>query len=181
MKPSLIGKKRKRRTASEIERDKIEMEKNKNKEVPKRGRKPKNDSNNNDSEERHSKLRPDNIMKKIKGKLFNYIIIFINSLLTEKSKEYSLRILDYKFINQLKREVDLEYLKLPLKELFSKKISEKYNSVEKGINEINIKKILELEKDNVEINTALNMTFREWIDVFTMKKKTGEQHPNLRN
>ena len=171
MKPSFIGKKRKRRTASEIERDKIEMEKNKNKEVPKRGRKPKNDSNNNDSEERHSKLRPDNIMKKIKGKLFNYIINYINSLLTEKSKEYSLRILDYKFINQLKREVDLEYLKLPLKELFSKKISEKYNSVEKGINEINIKKILELEKDNVEINTALNMTFREWIDVFTMKKK----------
>jgi hypothetical protein len=172
MKPSLIGKKRKRRTAYEIERDKSKMEKNKDKEPPKRGRKPKNDSNNNDSEEGHSKLRPDNIMKKIKGKLFKYNINFINSLLTEKSKKYSLRILDYKFINQLKKEVDLEYLNLPLKELFSKKISEKYNSVEKEINEINIKKILELEKDNVEINNVLNMTFREWIDVFTMKKKS---------
>jgi hypothetical protein len=172
MKPSLIGKKRKRRTAYEIERDKSKMEKNKDKEPPKRGRKPKNDSNNNDSEEGHSKLRPDNIMKKIKGKLFKYNINCINSLLTEKSKKYSLRILDYKFINQLKKEVDLEYLNLPLKELFSKKISEKYNSVEKEINEINIKKILELEKDNAEINNVLNMTFREWIDVFTMKKKS---------
>ena len=171
MKPPLIGKKRKRRTASEIKRDKIEMEKNKDKEVPKRGRRPKNYSNNNDSEKGISKLRLDNIMKKVKGRIFKDAIQDVNSLLTEKSKKYSLKNLGYEFINQLKRKVDLEYLDMPLKILFSKSISDKYSSFEKEINEKNIQKILELEKDNVKINAVLNMTFREWIDVFTMKKK----------
>ena len=173
MNPPFIGKKRKRRTASEIERDKIEMEKNKNEEVPKRGRKPKNYSNNNNSEKGNcSKLRPDNIIKKVKGKLFKNSIKFTNSLLTEKSKKFSLRNLDYKYINQLKRKEDLEYLYMQLKTLYSKSVSDKYNSVDKEINEKNIKKILELEKDNAKINDVLNMTFREWIDVFTMKKKS---------
>ena len=34
-----------------------------------------------------------------------------------------------------------------------------------------MKKILEEEKNNEVINSFLNMTFGEWIDVFTLKRK----------
>ena len=46
----------------------------------------------------------------------------------------------------------------------SLKFSEDYNK-------IIMKKILEEEKNNEVINSFLNMTFGEWIDVFTLKRK----------
>ncbi len=169
MKGTLISKKRKRRTSSELEKERIEKENNKK--IIKRGRKPKSEisDENNFEKNNHNKYRPDNIMKKIKGNLFDFIIKKINDSLTDKSEQYSLKKIDYEYINQLKRDVDIRYLNMPIKELFSNKISSKYK-LDASVNERNIIKILEIEKDNAEINYIFNLTFREWIDIFTLKK-----------
>ena len=172
MKGTLISKKRKRRTSSELEKEKIEKENNK-KNI-KRGRKPKSEisDENNSEKNNHNKYRADNIMKKIKGNLFDLIIKKINFSLTDKSEQYSLKKIDYEYINQLKRDIDIQYLNMSIKELFSNKISSKYK-LDASVNERNIIKILEIEKDNAEINYIFNLTFREWIDIFTLKKHSS--------
>jgi hypothetical protein len=58
---------------------------------------------------------------------------------------------------------------MPLKDLVSLDVSNKYAS-NASFNKEKMEKILEEEKDNTIINSILNMTFGEWIDVFTFKK-----------
>ena len=55
---------------------------------------------------------------------------------------------------------------MPLKDFISLEISRKYCE----FNKEKMKKILKDEKDNEKLNSLLNMTFGEWIDVFTFKK-----------
>ena len=79
----------------------------------------------------------------------------------------------YKYINQLNREIDLNYLKSALKDLFSKDISPKYTTKDKDFNKkiienINNKDIVGL--DYSTINFVFNLTFRQWIDLFLLKK-----------
>ena len=144
----------------------------------KKGRKSKDNNskdNNSDNSEKkdHDKYRLDNIMKKIKGNFFDLIVKIINLLLTVNSKDFSLKKIDYDYVNQLKKDVDLEYLSMTIKELLSKNISSKFKKLEKSMNATNIEKILLIEKDNYEINYIFNLTFREWIDIFTLKKKSS--------
>ena len=119
----------------------------------------------------HDKMVPDNIIKKIKAKIFEYPIIFLNNILNNNKEEYKLFKLDYKFINKLNREQDLKYLDMSLKELFSKEISPKYikEKRQEDSNKIYISKILNNQKDNT-ILFVFNMTFRDWLDLFTLKK-----------
>ena len=176
MKPKFINKKRKRRTKSELRKDREEKEKNKNNETKKKkGRKSKDDNSkdNNSENKDHNKYRLDNIFKKIKGNLFDLIVKIINNQLTVDSKGYYLKKIDYDYVNQLKRDVDLEYLDMTIKELLSKNISPKFKKLEKSMNATNIEKILQIEKDNNEINYIFSLTFREWIDIFTLKKKSS--------
>ena len=119
----------------------------------------------------HDKMVPDNIIKKIKAKIFEYPIVFLNNILNNNKEEDKLFKLDYKFINKLNREQDLKYLDMSLKELFSKEISPKYikEKRQEDSNKIYISKILNNQKDNT-ILFVFNMTFRDWLDLFTLKK-----------
>ena len=120
----------------------------------------------------HNKMAPDNIIKKIKAEIFKYPIVFLNNILdNNKKSEEKLFKINYQFINRLNREQDLKFLDMKLKELFSKEISPKYitNKRQKDFNKQYINRILNAQKDNT-ILFAFNITFREWLDLFTLKK-----------
>ena len=130
----------------------------------KRGRKKRNDL----SERTHGKYSSDNIIKKIKGALFKSLVQFINKIL---QRDKIIKDLNYKkYINQLKKDINIKYLNLCIKDLLSFEISP-YKSFNVNSNKDNIKKILEEEKNNEMLMYIFNMKFRDWIDIFTMKKE----------
>ena len=142
----------------------IKNQKEENQLKKKRGRK----GNNINNSKEHGKMGPDNIIKKIKAKLFQYIIDSINNLVNKK--ENILLNLDYQFIDRLNREQDLKYLKMTLKELLSKDISPKYYpKAGKDYNKNKIEYILKYEADST-IEFVFNINFADWLDIFTLKK-----------
>ena len=135
------------------------------------GRKKKTDN----TKRKHDKNVPDNIIKKCKRIFFKYIIIFINSLIktykTNHQENYEFKNLSYEnYVNNLKKDKEIILLNMPLKDLVSLDVSNKYAS-NASFNKEKMEKILEEEKDNTIINSILNMTFGEWIDVFTFKNE----------
>ena len=147
-----------------------------------RGRKMENRENN--EKERHNKYKADNIIKKLKAKFFKYGIKFLNKILGLNKDDGLINLNYYEYINKLKRNDNLEYLNMKLCELYSKKISPK--NIKKDTNNMIInneddeyidynKKILEkqINKD-ATLDFALNMTFRNFIDLFTGKKKVED-------
>ena len=124
----------------------------------------------------HKKDSPDNIIKKCKGIFFTCVIEYIEIFLNKYKKNYEGKIklltLDYaQYVNRLKKEVDLELLDKPLKNIASLDTSKRYHKINDTYwNKKNIEKIIEKEKDNKEINDLLNMSFNDWIDIFTYKK-----------
>jgi hypothetical protein len=138
----------------------------------KRGRKPINEN----CRAGHDRMSPDNIIKKVKAELFNYMTLFLNNIINKSNlggNDNEIYKLDYRFINQLNREIDLKYLNMPLKDLFSLDISPKYRKLAPEANKINIEKILNENQDEA-IQFVLNMTFRDWLDIFSYKKKVKE-------
>lgn len=161
---SRIGKKRKR-TSLDEEIDKANKYQ--------KGRKKKVDK----SKRSHNKSISDNIIKKIKCYLIKNLLLFVNGLLnnnTELKNKKLLKDLDYRIIDQLNKEIDLEMLDMPIKDLLSKDISPKFKTEKKDYNEIMINYILGQYNNYEIINLVLNMTFREWINIFTLKKKVSE-------
>lgn len=81
-----------------------------------RGRKKKGDY----TKRKYDKYSIDNIMKKIKANLLEIVTEFSNKIV-KKSKEESKKILlkkiDYKYINQMKQDIDIELLNETLKDL----------------------------------------------------------------
>ena len=153
----------------------LENEKNKSNEQKnynKRGRKPKNII----SYKEHDKLASDNIIKKIKTEFFKYIVLFINNIISTKNLIYNHKIykIDYELINRLNREIDLKYLNTTLKDLLSLNVSPKFTKVEPESNKNYIEKILNEKSIDETIKFALNMTFRDFIDIFSYKKKVKE-------
>ena len=132
----------------------------------KRGRK----KSKNKYSKTHDKLKPDNIIIKIKAKIFEYAILFLNAILNKVNENEKLLSLDYKkYINRMKSEENLKYLNMTLKELFSKDISKRYSTKPKEYNENLIE--TELKKNTDEtIKFAFNITLRDWLDLFTLKK-----------
>ena len=155
--------------------DYIESEKNKSCFQPnqvKRGRK----SNNEYGRVGHNRMSPDNIIKKVKAELFKYMTSFLNNIINNpnlKNNDNEIYKLDYRFINQLNREIDLKYLNMPLKDLFSLDVSPKYRKLPPNANEKKIEKIVNENQDET-IQFVLNMTFRDWLDIFSYKKKVKE-------
>ena len=139
----------------------------------KRGRKPKNE----EGERKHNKNCGDNIILKIKTKLFKYLIKNLNKTLNKKlGKNDNTRAiyeLDCKYIKQLKRNINLQILDMPLKNLLSLDIRSKSPKMPKDTNKINIQKILYNDQDDT-IKFIFNMTFRDWIDCFICKKNLYE-------
>lgn len=164
----LIKKKRKRPSEEEFEMILCNL-KNKIGKGKRRGRERKNYNNI----EYHNKYSSDNMMKKVKGSLIGYCLSFINRMLDkykEGKKDVLLR-LDYKIIDTINIEKDLNILNMPLKDLFSNKISPKNKTKinERDYNKKKLEKILKQETDDTVIFT-LNMRFIDWVDIFTFKK-----------
>ncbi len=124
---------------------------------------------------RHGKMAADNIIKKNKAKLFDYCLQFFNSLLKEMNLKVKLFKLDYRYIDQLKCENEFQLLKSLLKDIYSLDVSPKYSQIDTNYNSSLIKKLIENEKKILNernydtLMFVLNITFREWFDVFTGK------------
>ena len=162
------------------------------KEIKKFGRKKKDDTTNDSM---HNKDSQDNIVKKIKAKIINSLLIFINSILNsflssnkiksyiriiknypeEKEPEYEdlLKDLDYnKTVNLTKKERNLNFLKMPLRDFLSIDISPKFSCYLENSNKIVIDEIIKNEKDNKIIMFLLNdLTLGDYIDIFLYKKE----------
>ena len=135
----------------------------------------------------HDKYKADNIIKKIKGKFFNSVLTFVNSILN-LNEENKLLKLDYqKYINKLKRKDDINLLQKSLQDIVSLDISEKYNKEidynKKIINNIieEGKKYKEKNEGNINnykkyktINFILSITFEDYIDLVIFKKNLYE-------
>ena len=159
----LLNQKRKRN------RNRSKEDENENEEEKKRGRKRKDDN----TDRKHGKYAPDNIMKKIKLKLFENIVSFINRIVNknnEKSKREIFKKLDYKYIKKLKQETDLKLLNSTLMDILLKDISRKYTSLNPNSNRVKLEEILRNEKNDEIIMFALNLSFREFIDLLCLKK-----------
>ena len=160
---------------------KLEEEKNK-----KKGRK----KNKEPSDGKHNKDSPDNIIKKIKSKILDYLLKFINNLLNsllynkintyiqigknekEMEKEKIIKKIDYKaIVDDMKRENNLNLLDNRLQKILSNDITSKYSTLSKDLNKKIIDNILKEEKDNEIIMFVFKLTFREWFDIFTYKKE----------
>ena len=167
--------------------------KKKNKDISKEkdkkeiGRKKKEDTSNR----KHNRYSGDNIIKKIKFKLFEGFLEFVNKVINntlskEKLFKYFkiirpkcrsmnkfeniLKMIHYQnYIESLNKNKDLSILHKPFKELFSQDITGRFSMLNPNSNQIIIKKLLEEEKDE-NIQFVLNMNFKDWIDVFTYKK-----------
>ena len=167
------------------------------KEAKKIGRKKKEDTMIHD----HNKNSEDNIIKKIKAKITNYLINFINKVINlsfseekiksyikkikddkEPEKEDLIKILDYdQTINMNKKEQNLKFLKMSLKEYLSIDISRKFKHYPKDSNKIIINEILKNEKDDKILMFILNdLTLEDFIDIFT-RKKEFESYNKLNN
>ena len=135
----------------------------------KRGRK----TERNDGGE-HNRYDADNIMKKIKAKVIDYCIKFINSMIF-KNNEESIQILkiDYKYIDQLNKKKNLDLLEMPLLDFLSLDASGKYKSKSKDYNAKLLNEILEQKFEIEDFDTImflLKITLNDWIDLFTYKK-----------
>ena len=93
--------------------------------------------------------------------------------------------IDYKYIDRLNKKKDLSLLYMPFKELFSKEVSPRYSTLKPDSNRIIIEKLIKEEGGNENIDFALNLKFKDWIDVFTYKKEFKSiinlQNENLEN
>jgi hypothetical protein len=125
-------------------------------------------------------MASDNIIKKVKSILFNNILECANKIMN-KSDEKRFYKLDYKYIDQLKREEDLKFLNMKLKDIISLDISEKFKYIKRDGNKLLIDKITNKEEEVEDYNTIIfyfNMKFREFLDIFTMKKNINDLKSN---
>ena len=173
----LIHKKRKREKKKHNDVPCINIE-NKDEDIKKvkRGRKIKLD---NPSRIEHTKYSDDNIIKNIKVKIFIYPLYFLNNILDESinNNKYKLCKLNYKYINRLKKGKDLDCLEMSLKDIYSFDITSKYQKFKKKNNKNIINKIIKKEiivKDYETIMFALNLSLRNWMELFTYKKNIYE-------
>ena len=174
----LCNKKRKR--VNEYENKEPLFSNNNNEEAEekvKRGRKIIKEDNNKYKKE-HNKYSEDNIIKKIKAKLFFYPLIFLNNILNRKIYDKNrLYPIDYKYINKLNKDIDLKMLKMPLKDIYSLDVSSKYPSIAEQFNKNVINKIIEKKIEVEDYPTtifAFNLSFERWLELFTYKKKISE-------
>lgn len=127
----------------------------------------------------------DNIILKIKAKLFENILEFINSLLRNMKLNIELIKLDYNYIKILRCDNELNLLNTTLKDILSMNISPKFKSKDKYYNKKTINDLICI-KDKINIinyNTllfVLNMTFRDWLDIFSGKNNLESKAYNFK-
>lgn len=129
----------------------------------------------------HDKYSEDNIIKKIKCKLFSYSLLFLNNVLKSINKEDSniLYNLNHEIIKQIKKDLDLKILNTSLKDLFSSEINpkNKNKNISSGYNKIIINKIVGTKIETKKYQTlmfAFNLSFGKWLELFTYKTSLEE-------
>ena len=128
---------------------------------------------------KHNKYSADNIKKKNKRILFSNVIdysnMFINKYKTNCEQKGELLYLNYKkYVNNLTKNKEIALLKMKLKDLLSLEVTKKKKSnSDKFFNRNYITHILEVTEKNNKIiqNFFNNITFEDWIDIFTKKKE----------
>jgi hypothetical protein len=157
------------------------------------GRKKSGDKSQRD----HNRDSEDNIVKKIKAKIIAALLLFINRIIDyffdenkiksyvkilkkikddkEPEKEDLIKDLNYKkTVNETKREINLNFLKMRLKEFLSIEISPKFSTYDCNSNKTIINEIIKNEQDNEILMFILNdLTFEDYIDIYTRKKDLG--------
>lgn len=126
----------------------------------------------------HDKSKRDNIMNKIKTRIFNHYII---SLIEKNSlDEINIQKLPTEFNAQLKKEVNQELLDTTIKDILSNQsISNKYVNPNKNIGFDYNKKIIDkiqLEKKEVKVIKILNLTLKEIVIIF--RKRLNDEINN---
>ena len=147
---------------------------NENKEIKKknkkRGRKKNTtDPSDDNTDSNHDRYSQDNIIKKIKSKIINICRIFLNIILsieTGSNNLERLKKLDYKIINSLKKENELQILGKTLKDLYSSDISSKFTHAPKDANKIYIDNVLS-HNPSETTKFILGLKFRDWLNIFT--------------
>jgi hypothetical protein len=121
----------------------------------------------------HDNMSPDNIIKKIKSKIFKLVLNFINNLLYLHFKERKLLKTDYSYVNKMNQKENLEYLDMSLRDILSFDISKKYKFKFKNQKDYNKKIIEQVEKlENTQTLTfALNLSLQDFMDIFCFIKK----------
>ena len=134
----------------------------------KRGRKTKIPSNNSITQNNistgatnnvHNKYSHDNIKRRIKALVNNYIIQLLNHLIKQKYNKVNIKFL--KMNIRVTKDIGIEYnrnlLNTPLREIIVN-VSNKYKDKDNNKNCI---KFIEEQKDNEEIMNILNMTYEQ--------------------
>lgn len=165
-----MNKNKKKKTKNKIIKTE-NIEKYEIKEELKRGRKKKGDN----TESSHNKYSPDNIMKKIKDYLLKKLVELININLENIGyDEYEIYKLNYKeLVDKSDKNFNLQLLDMAIKELLSKKIFGKYKTKSPNRNKENIEEILKKGGNNEIIKYIFNISFRDWIDIFIMKRESS--------
>ena len=102
-------------------------------------------------ERKHNKKSADNIIKKVKGYLLEFLITFVNGIINKK--EYTLKPLDYKSnIDKMKKDEDIKLLDKTVKDYLYQDISRKYFKTPINWNKQIINHLLKDQKDNEVIN-----------------------------
>ena len=161
--------------------------------IKKLGRKRKNNDNNIQSEygspispaeggvcsglscmpDRHDKYKPDNIVRKIKSKLFESILIILNSSIYDKSKNYLSSNIFLKIEQKIIKDTNVisnqNLLKTKLKNIFSNNVSDKFKNY--GL-DYNKKLIIKIYKENIQTKTIaiLERTLLECLEHFRGSK-----------
>lgn len=131
------------------------------------GRKRKNQINNY-TNKTHTNSKKDNIIIKIKRRVYKHILNFINLLLEKskngKLKKIKLRKNDTSIIASYNIKINKILLKTSVKDILSFKVNLKYKTVYKDYNKEIIKFII--HQNDKDINEALNATFFEMIKIY---------------
>lgn len=157
------------------------------------GRKKKNDN----SKSNHNKYIPDNIVKKIKNRISDFLIEFTNNLINSiydineinkillnlnlhkfelKNQKKIIKKIEHKFsANLTKKEDNLKLLNSTLKEYLSNKISTKYVNYKENQNELIISKLLE-DDENKDIFKFVfqELKIEDWLQIYTHQKNIDD-------
>ena len=157
------------------------------------GRKKKNDN----SKSNHNKYIPDNIVKKIKNRISDFLIEFINNLINSiyntneinkillnlnlhkfelKNQKKIIKKIEHKFsANLTKKEDNLKLLNSTLKEYLSNKISTKYVNYKENQNELIISKLLEDDKNKDIFEFVFQeLKIEDWLQIYTYQKNIDD-------
>ena len=148
---------------------------------------------NDDSiESNRRKSKSDNIIKKIKNRIIDFLLSFVNKLinslyskdkinqilsklnlpLIKSQNEDVLKKIDHKIVaNHTNKSYNLEFLSFKLKGLLSKKNSERY-SIPDNYNELIISELLKDDENKDIFNFVFNeIDIEAWLQIFTYQKE----------